>query len=188
MASSAAFAGLSWASPASAHALGDPPPRKALKVKPIFVYNVATPRPQTSWRHWGGIETQAQADEEAARIRQELDALQAEADFPLEFLPLAAIRSARELENHPDVEQADTLLIYAAGGGTGDYNALGNLDKDQIFFVRHQSGPIYLWYEIVSPRYLRQHTDALAVEGVDFQDVVVDRQDEILWRLRALGA
>ncbi len=187
VASSAAFAGLAWASAAPAHVRGDPPPRKPLKVKPIFVYNVATPRPQTSWRHWGGIETQAQADEEAARIRQELDALQGEADFPLEFLPLAAIRSARELEDHPDVEQADTLLIYAAGGGTGDYNALGNLGKDLIFFVRHQSGPIYLWYEIISPRYLRQHTDALAVEGVDFQDVVVDRQDEILWRLRALG-
>jgi len=43
-----------------------------------------------------------------------------------------------------------------------------------------------LWYEIISPRYLRQHTDKLAVKGIDEDDVVIDSQDELLWRLRAL--
>ena len=81
---------------------------------------------------------------------------------------------------------ADTLLVFAAGGGTGDYNAIGNLKKDTILFVRHKSGPVYLWYEIISPRYLRQHTDTLKTVGIDDQDVVVDRMDEVLWRLRAL--
>jgi len=66
------------------------------------------------------------------------------------------------------------------------FGALAKLDKDIIFFCRHKSGPVYLWYEIISPRYLRQHTDTLALKGIDDGDVVIDSQDEILWRLRAL--
>jgi len=63
---------------------------------------------------------------------------------------------------------------------------LAERGKDIIFFCRHKSGPVYLWYEIISPRYLRQHTDTLALKGIDDGDVVIDSQDEILWRLRAL--
>jgi hypothetical protein len=183
-----ALSGLSWSLLSAAEAVpAGPPPRTPLKVKPIFVYSTPTRRPQTSWRSWGGIETQAQADEEVARIAKELDQLKKTADFPVEFLPIAAVRSARELADADDVAAADTLLVYAAGGGTGDYNAIGQLGKDVILFVRHKSGPLYLWYEIISPRYLRQHTDELKVTGADFDDVVVDSQDEILWRLRSLG-
>ncbi len=187
---SAALSGITWTSLAAAEAAADqppPPPRKPLKVKPILVYSTPTRRPQTSWRSWGGIQTEQDAQEEVARIGQELQKLQAAADFPVEFLPLAAVHNARELTDHTDIESADTLLVYAAGGGNGDYNAIGNLGKNSIFFVRHKSGPVYLWYEIISPRYLRQHTDELAVKSIDNQDVVVDSQDEILWRLRALG-
>jgi len=75
---------------------------------------------------------------------------------------------------------------YAAGGWMDTFGALAKLDKDIIFFCRHKSGPVYLWYEIISPRYLRQHTDTLALKGIDDGDVVIDSQDEILWRLRAL--
>ena len=32
---------------------------------------------------------------------------------------------------------------------------LSKKDKDIILFCRHKSGPVYLWYEIISPRYLR---------------------------------
>jgi len=60
------------------------------------------------------------------------------------------------------------------------------MGKDLIIFCRHRSGPVYLWYEIISPRYLRQHTDSLAVKGVVDEDIVIDSQEEILWRLRAL--
>jgi hypothetical protein len=189
-ATSAALSGLTWTSLAEAADDADPPPappRKTLKVKPILIYNTATPRPQTSWRHWGGIENEEQAQEEVARIQQELKKLQATADFPVEFLPLAAVKSARDLAAHQDLESADTLLVYAAGGGTGDYAAIGSLGKNTIIFVRYKSGPVYLWYEIISPRFLRQHTDEVVVQGIGNQDVVVDSQDEILWRLRSLG-
>ncbi len=188
-ATSAALSGLTWTSLAHADGADLPaaPPRKPLKVKPILVYNTPTRRPQTSWRNWGGIETEEQAQAEVAKIGQELAELRANADFPVEFLPLAAVKNARELAAHQDLESADTLLVYAAGGGNGDYNAIGSLGKNTIIFVRYKSGPVYLWYEIVSPRYLRQHTDELAVKGIDNQDVVVDSQEEILWRLRSLG-
>ena len=66
------------------------------------------------------------------------------------------------------------------------FHELEKVGKDMIFFCRHKSGPVYLWYEIISPRYIRQHTDTLALKGIDDRDVVVDNQDEILWRLRAL--
>ena len=82
------------------------------------------------------------------------------------------------------------MLLYAAGDGGGDLmasiNPIAALGKDTIFFVRHKSGPVYYWYEGIMARFLHQHTDELAVKGIDYSDVVVDSQDEILWRLRAL--
>jgi len=61
------------------------------------------------------------------------------------------------------------------------------MKKEAIFFVRCQSGPLYYWYEGIMARFLHQHTDQLALEQIDYQDVVVDSLDEVLWRLRALG-
>ena len=78
------------------------------------------------------------------------------------------------------------MVIYAAAAGADIFDAIAATGKDIIFFVRHKSGPVYLWYETVSPRYLRNHTDHPAREGVTCRDVVVDSQDEILMRLRAL--
>ncbi|HUT11083.1 MAG TPA: hypothetical protein VMY42_11345 [Thermoguttaceae bacterium] len=182
-----ALSGLSWASVSAAGADVEPaPPRRPLVVKPILVYSTPSRRPKASWRSWGGIQTQDEANAEAARISAELDRLQKKADFPVTFLPLVAIRSERELEAAGDLATADTALIYPSGGWSGVFDVVAGMGKDMIVFCRHKSGPVYLWYEIISPRYLRKHTDRLAVEGMDFGDVVVDDQDEILWRLRAL--
>jgi hypothetical protein len=68
-----------------------------------------------------------------------------------------------------------------------EVNAVDRLGKDVVFFVRHQSGPLYYWYEGASARYLRQHADVQAQQTVHCEDVVVDRMDEVLWRLRALA-
>lgn len=189
----AAMAQLSWSALAGADADRFPrelPQRKPLVVKPVFTYPLATRQPQTSWRNWGGIQTQADVDQEANRIRGELDRLKADADFPIEFQPLAVVRRADELGQAADVASADALLVWAAGDGGGDLmaamNPLNALGKDLIFFIRHQSGPVYYWYEGIMARYLHQHTDTLALAEVDYDDVVVDRLDEVLWRLRAL--
>ncbi len=160
--------------------------RRSLIVKPIFTYEIPERRPQTSWRSWGGIQTEMEAAQEAARIQEELKALKSQADFPVSFLPVTSVRSAQDLKKPEDLGSADLFLVYAAGGGMNMFDALNKMGKDIIFFCRHKSGPVYLWYEIISPRYLRQHTDKLNVKGIDEADVVIDSQDELLWRLRAL--
>jgi hypothetical protein len=162
------------------------PRRKQLVVKPVLTYEVPKRQPQTSWRAWGGIQTEKDAAEEIVRISNELKKLGEIADFPLSFLPVSGIRSKEDINSIKDMKPADLLIIYAAGGWQDMFDVLNNTGKDIIFFCRHESGPVYLWYEIISPRYLRQHTDRLSVKGIDENDVVIDSQDELLWRLRAL--
>jgi hypothetical protein len=172
-----ALTGLTWSAVATAAQTGGQgeTQRRALVVRPVLVYDIPRRRPQTSWRSWGGIQTQQDADQELARIEKELSELKKRADFPVEFAKPIGIE---------DLENADATIVYAAGGNA--FEALAKRSKNMIVFCRHKSGPVYLWYEIISPRYLRQHTDALKVQGLDDGDVIVDNQDEILWRLRAL--
>jgi hypothetical protein len=161
--------------------------RIPLRVKPVLVYSTPKRRPQASWRSWGAIQTEEDASREAARIEGELDGLRRIADFPVEFLPLVRVRRAADLSGVNDISTSDVLLVYPAGGWLDVFRQLEKAGKNMLFFCRHKSGPVYLWYEIISPRYLRQHTDAFAVEAVDDDDVVIDSQEEILWRLRALS-
>jgi hypothetical protein len=182
-----ALAHLSWASLASSRLeQAAPPGRRPLRVRPLLIYDTPQRRERTSWRSWGGIQTQKTARAEVSRIEEELGALGQRADFPVEFEPVTAIRGAGELAGMNDLAGADVVLVYAAGGWMDTFAALGKLGKPLLFFCRHKSGPVYLWYEIISPRYLRQHTDRLALSGVDEDDVIIDSQDEILWRLRSL--
>jgi len=183
-----ALTGLAWSSLAAEaqSQLGPAPGRTALVVKPVLSYEVPRRRPQTSWRSWGGIATDQEAQQEVARIQGELDKLQASADFPVKFLRVSAIRGGNTLAGADDVASADVVVVYAAGGGMGLIDAALKADKHVIVFMRHKSGPVYLWYEIISPRYLHQHTDKLGVKGIDNHDMVVDSTDELLWRLRAL--
>jgi len=183
---SAAITGLSWSAVSAAERDEAAPKRRPLKVKPILVYSTPRRRHQTSWRSWGGIQTEQDASKEVAQIQRELSKLRAKADFPVEFLKPAGIKGVGDISRLNDLDTADVFLIYAAGGGMDTFAKLAERGKDIIFFCRHKSGPVYLWYEIISPRYLRQHTDTLALKGIDDGDVVIDSQDEILWRLRAL--
>jgi len=160
--------------------------RRPLRVKPILSYEIPVRQHQTSWRSWGGIQTKADVEQELAQIRGELDKLGSAADFPVEFLSPSGVRKAADFDSMTDLAGSDAIILYAAGGWMDVLDTLGGMGKDLIIFCRHKSGPVYLWYEIVSPRYLRQHTDTLAVKGVADEDVVIDSQDELLWRLRAL--
>ena len=181
------LSGLSWTALAAAKTDEKPGiQRQALVVKPILVYSTPTRRDQVSWRSWGGIQTEQDASQEITRIQGELKGLRTQAEFPVEFLPIARVRESQDLNGIQDMVSADVFLVYAAGGWMNTFDALQKMGKDMIFFCRHKSGPVYLWYEIISPRFLRQHTDKLAVTGVDDEDVVIDSQEELLWRLRAL--
>jgi hypothetical protein len=183
-----AFSGLSWSALITPQAgVKTSVQRQPLIVKPVFTYEIPTRMEQTSWRSWGGIQTEKDAAEEIVRIQTELKLLDSRTDFPVSFLPVSGVRKTQDLSDIADLESADIFIIYASGGGMDTFAALNSMGKNIIFFCRYKSGPVYLWYEIISPRFLRQHSDTLAVKGVDEDDIVIDSQDELLWRLRALA-
>jgi len=163
-----------------------PGERRTLRVQPVLVYSLFKRRPQTSWRPWGGLFTEKEVAEERARIQGELAAVAKSAGYPVDFLPLREITSVDQGKQVAAGEY-DTLLMYAACGSVQLLESVSRADRSTIVFVRHRSGPVYEWYEIVSPRYLRKMVDEFGQPAVDVADVVVDDLGDVAWRLRALG-
>lgn len=159
------------------------PKRRPLVVFPILIYDKVVRQEATSWRGWGGVQTAEAAEKEAEQIAAELAQIKKDADFPVEFLPLETVGHVGEARNSPSVAAADVILVYGAGGGI---EGLQHFGKDAIIFQRWRSGAVYLQYEIVSPRFLRQHQDSLQLDNIRYDDVVTDSLDELTWRLRAL--
>ena len=176
-----AFAG----DPSLALPVRSPLPKQPLKVQPVLTYGIPQRREATSWRPWGGVQTQQDVAAEIARINAELSKLKAKADFGLEILPLGAVANAKEAAPLAQGDY-DTMLVYAAGGGGDILQTLISPKKSNLMFLRHDPGPVYLWYEIVHPHFLRKTVDAYDEPGMDVHDVVVDNPDELLWRMRAL--
>lgn len=159
---------------------------KPLRMQPVLVYEHHERREAASFRPWSGLITEEHAEQERGRIREELAAMSAKADFALELLPLISVRNAEEARQCAASDH-DGVIIYGASGGTGLLMALANPEKMNLMFVRHRTGPAYLWYEIVHPRLLRRESDVFqGTGGMSIQDVVVDDHDEMLWKLRAL--
>jgi hypothetical protein len=158
-------------------------PAKKLIVQPVLAYDIPVRREQTSWRHWGGIETEVQANEEVGRIEKELRQLAASCGLAVEFLPVAKVANQEQAAKAAQTS-CDVRLIYASGGYALD--PLVTKDRPTIFFLRHRSGPISLHYEVLHPIFLRNRTDHYAATGVDVHDVVVDEYDDLAWRLKAL--
>ncbi|MCW5980505.1 MAG: hypothetical protein KIT09_20665 [Bryobacteraceae bacterium] len=174
-----------WTGPAGAGR--HPVVRLPLKVQPVLVYETYQRREQTSWRPWGGLLSDQDIEAEKNRIGRELEQMKSAADFPLEILPLATARTRDEAAAIAKGEY-DAGLMYAASGPLEAYETMNVPGKRNVMFVRHRSGPVYLWYEIAHPRYLRKTVDEYGEPGMDSQDVVVDSHDDVLWRLRALAA
>lgn len=171
--------------PAGGHPL-EPGARRTLRVQPVLIYQIFQPRPQTSWRPWGGLFTEKEAAEERARIRRELEAVAKLAAYPVEFLPLRDVRSVEE-GKAVAAGGHDVLLMYPASGSVRLLESVAKPETPTVIFVRHRSGPVYEWYEIVHPRFLRKTDDEWAQPGVGPMDVVVDEPGDVAWRLRALG-
>lgn len=162
-------------------------PKKELTVQPALLYSIARRQQARSWRPWGGIMTESDAGQESRRIEYELQCLSENAEFPVKFLPVAKVRSNSEADALREAA-ADVMLIYGATGGTDTMEALISPDRYNLVFVRHRSGPVYLWYEIVHPRMLRKTVDEYGQPGLEPYDVIVDDYGDMLWRLRALYA
>ena len=161
--------------------------RRTLTVQPVLTYEIPQRREATSWRSWGGIQTGDAARQEQAWIEGQLSRLKAAAGFPIDFRPVALVKDL------PQAEAAargdfDVMLIYGAGGWVNLLEALTVPGRWNLMFLRHDPGPAYLWYEIVSPRFLRKTVDQYGQPGWGPADIVVDRHEELLWRLRSLSA
>jgi len=160
-------------------------PTASLKMQPVLTYSTPARRNATSWREWGGVQTDAAAADEASRIETELAKLRSEADFPLEILPLIKVKDKAQATQAASGDH-DGVIMYAAGGPVQVLEALAVPQKWNLMFLRHRSGPVYLWYEIAHNRFLRKTVDDFGQPGMDVQDIVVDDPAELLWRLRAL--
>ena len=161
------------------------PAGNPLRVKPALVYGLAQRREKTSWRGYGGLKTQDDVTQEAKRIEEELKKLASSADFPMAVLPLSLVGNGNEAAAAAATD-CDVLLVYASGGAQGWLEALAASKKANIMFLRHKSGPFYLWYEIAHWRFLRKSEDAFREPNMDVGDIVVDDYGDVLWRLRAL--
>jgi hypothetical protein len=161
------------------------PAGKTIQVQPALSYHLEQPEEKTSWRSYGGICTPQDVQKEIGRIETELKKLEAFAEFHIEFLPLAEVRDEEQAKKVA-ATTADVILLFAASGGTNLINIVAASKAAFIMFVRHKSGPFYLWYEIAHWRFLRQNEDAFQVPNVDAEDIIVDDYQEILWRLRSL--
>lgn len=157
----------------------------ALRVKPVLVYQIAQRREFTSWRPYGGLHTRDDVDKEAERIKVELKNLSSKSEFAMEILPLSLVGNDAEATAAAGSD-CDTLLVYASGGNQGWLETLAASGKPNVMFVRHKSGPVYLWYEIAHWRFLRKSEDTIKEPNMDVWDIVVDDYDDVLWRLRAL--
>ncbi|MFB3829749.1 MAG: sugar isomerase [Bryobacteraceae bacterium] len=184
----AASAAAQTARPASASK--DPahsvPPRPPLRVQPVFVNAPRTPRPVSSWRSTAEIYDEKEATQECARVSRELAELKAKADFPLEFLPLARVRSKEEADKLPR-DRFDGLILFAASRNAEVLEALARPDKWNLIFVRHRSGRIYYMFIGVHGHYFRKRRDMITETAMDVEDVIVDDMGDLLWRLRALA-
>ncbi len=169
-----------------AGSLRGPLPRMPLRIQPVLSYEVPQRRQATSWRNWGGIQTEKDAVEEKERIGREIAHISTRTAAPVEIRPIALVRDAQQAAAVAGGDH-DVLLLYAAGGGVNVLEALTTSGKWNLMFLRHDPGPVYLWYEIVHPRFLRKTVDDYGQPGWDVQDVVVDDQAAVAAKLTALG-
>jgi len=158
---------------------------KELKVKPFLTYQIPERKKERSWRAWGGVQTKDNLNEEINRINKEIKELLPKIEFPCKILPLTPVEDKNKIDSK-EINSSDVLLIYAAGGSVEILEKLTSYGKPVIFFIRHRSGPIYLWYEVIHPIFLRKRTDEISQINVDTDDIVIDDYSEILWRLRGL--
>jgi hypothetical protein len=161
--------------------------RIPLKVLPVLVFRPYERKEATSWRWSGAFFAEEQAEIERRKIRQELDAMAARSVFSITFEPLQTVGTRDQAALAANGEH-DVVLIYGAQREPEVMEALLRPGKPALMFVRHHSGPFYYMYIGVHGHFLRQRTDRIRQSGFGLTDVVVDKPDELVWRLRSLHA
>lgn len=162
-------------------------PAQELIVQPVLAYELHKRREQTSWRPWGGLMSEDDVAREVKRIEDELRETARAHGLKIKLLPAIAVRTVEQAKQAA-AAQCDAMLIYASNGSMGVLDALMSPDRPTIFFLRHNSGPVSLWYEILHPHFMRRASDEYKIKQIDVDDVVVDEYGDLAWRLRALAA
>ncbi len=163
-----------------------------LRVQPILMYEIYRRKPAVSWRPWGGLHTDQDVSEEVNRISEELNSMSNISDFPLQILPVVKVKSVEEAGKIRGSGEYDVPIVYAASGWTDTLEGCVSEKRNNIIFLRHRSGPVYLWYEIIHNRFLRKGGQEFELDtyrnpaGMDIYDIVVDDYQELLYKLRAL--
>ena len=156
-----ALGGLSAAAAAAEDDLA-PPAAKPLRVKPILAYEIQPHQPHNSYRDYGGVDTMDKVNEEVKRIEAELKRLAEQSDFAVEFLPVAAVDTDAKAQEAAATD-CDVLLVYPSGGST--IYKIAESKTPTVLFIRHKSGPYYLWHEIAHWRLLRNNDDHFRAAG-----------------------
>jgi hypothetical protein len=162
------------------------PVRLPLRVQPVFVYTRHERKEATSWRWTAEIYDEKLAAEEMTRIGRDLEAIKAQADFPIEILPVISVRDKAQAAAMP-AGNHDAVIIYAAARNPDVLEVVARPDKWNLMFVRHRSGPMYYMYVGVHGHFFRKGRDQITQKVMDVDDVVVDSRADLLWRLRALS-
>ncbi len=191
LAGTAAAGGLMLATMSQAHAVSTTPVYSGtalpsgtpLRIKPVLTYQIEKRQEKTSWRSYGGLQTQGNVNEEVRRIESELKKLVSQAEFPVDVLPVAPVDTEQKATEAAGTD-CDVLLVYPAGGW--QVYKLAGSKTPNIMFLRHKSDHHYLWYEIAHWRFLRKNGDTFEEPNMDVDDIAVDDYDDVLWRLRAL--
>jgi hypothetical protein len=164
---------------------------KPLVIQPVLLYNLLERKEASTWREWGGLKTQDDVDNEIIRVNKELKKLKLYSDFSMDVLPLKEVNNDEKASQAKNTE-CDVILLYAAGtAGNRMYasewiDLLTNAGKHVVIFLRHKTGPVYLWYEIAHTKLLRKASDKYVHKNLDIDDIVVDDYNKVLTRLRAL--
>jgi len=143
---SVVFAAEEGRNDSSGPALGQPFPRgKTLRVKPTILalaLHDTLPKPHTmtrSWRAYGGIQTPADLQKEVQRLEKDMTELAAKSDFPVEFLPMAAVHNLEEAQQVAGGDQDAVLIFGASGYDGGRLSSVIASKSPGIFFVRHRT-------------------------------------------------
>lgn len=161
------------------------PPGKALRVQPVLLYAPSDRKAKTSWRGYGAIQSEADAEAEKGAIARDLHGLVEKSEFPVDVQPIRLVSSGEQAKEASALD-TDAFLIYWAGGGSDWPGIIAETKTPAILFVRHKVGAHYLGYEIVHWRCLRRNDDTITEPNIGVDDIVVDDHGEVLWRLRAL--
>lgn len=156
-----------------------------LRVLPLLVYHLESPKELTSWRSYGDLREQSAVEAEAKRIEADMQELAKTADFPIEFSPAQLVNDENQAKAAAAAD-ADMLALFAAGGGTSLYTILAASKAAKVMFIRHKTKPYYLWHEIAHWRFLRRNEDEIVEPNMSVDDIVTDDYNELLWRMRAI--